>query len=80
MIPFVEMYVNSKTILMEGAISERLKREYQIQSDNSIGVEEHLYNENSKTILLRLFREYIEIANTSTLPMMICTPTRRANQ
>ncbi|HEX3043841.1 MAG TPA: homocysteine S-methyltransferase family protein [Bacillota bacterium] len=77
---FEECFHTFKFILMEGALSERLKREFHINSNNRIGLAEHIYNHQASQILLLLFKQYIDIAEKFDLPIMLTTPTRRANQ
>ncbi|MEG0295229.1 MAG: homocysteine S-methyltransferase family protein [Clostridium sp.] len=67
-------------ILMEGALAERLKREYNISINDDVALASIIYSQESSEILKRLFGEYIKIANKYNLPIMITTPTRRANK
>ena len=73
-------YKNSSLILMEGALGERLKREYNIPSDEIVALAGHIYNKKSKQALKELFHQYIKISKHYNLPIMITTPTRRANK
>lgn len=70
----------SPTILMEGAIGERLKREYNIAFDEHVAMSGLVYNEHSRQALKEIYTEYVEIANRYNLPFMATTPTRRANK
>lgn len=79
-VDFESCYNNSSFILMEGALGERLKREYDILPDEIVALAGHIYNEKSKQALKELFHQYIEIAQYYHLPVMITTPTRRANK
>lgn len=77
---FERCYTTSPIILMEGALGERLKREYDIPYDEIVGLAGHIYNEKAKTALEELFSQYIKISIQYNFPMMITTPTRRANK
>ena len=77
---FQSCYNNSSFILMEGALGERLKREYDIPFDQVIALAGHIYNERSKQALKELFLQYIKISQYYKLPIMLTTPTRRANR
>lgn len=77
---FEKCFHENKFILMEGALGERLKREYGIYSNSIIALAEHIYDTESCRILLSLFQQYINIAEKYSLPIMITTPTRRANE
>ncbi|MGG7178388.1 homocysteine S-methyltransferase family protein [Clostridium paraputrificum] len=71
---------NYKGILMEGALAERLKREYNIPIDEDVALASIIYNKEYSKALKDIFMEYIDIANRYNLPIMITTPTRRANK
>lgn len=77
---FESCYISSPYILMEGALGERLKREYNIPFDEIVALAGHIYNANSKQALKALYDQYIEISQKYNLPIMITTPTRRANK
>lgn len=77
---FEKSFINNKKILMEGALAERVKREYCISIDDDVALASMIYSEDKRLILKKLFCEYINIANRYKLPIMITTPTRRANK
>lgn len=77
---FENCYNNSSIILMEGALGERLKREYNIPFDQIIALAGHIYNKESKQALKELFNQYMKISQLYNLPIMLTTPTRRANK
>ncbi len=68
------------TILMEGALGERLKREYHIYPDNSVALAGHVYDKNARAALQSMWLDYFSIAQKYNLPFMATTPTRRANK
>lgn len=77
---FESCYKSSPIILMEGALGERLKREYGIPYDEIVALASHIYNEKPKQALKELFSQYIRISRNYSFPIMVTTPTRRANK
>ena len=65
---------------MEGALGERLKREYGLKIDGTVAMANLVYEESGRAALLNLWSEYIDIARRYQLPFMATTPTRRANR
>ena len=68
------------SILMEGALGERLKREYHLSLDPDIGMAGLVYEERGRAALMALWLEYMAIAEKYRLPLLALTPTRRANR
>ncbi len=64
---------------MEGAIGERLKREYNIDIDGIVAMASLVYSKEGKKALLELWRGYADIAEKYKMPFIATTPTRRAN-
>jgi len=77
---FETCFKTSSALLMEGAIGERLKREYHIMFDNHVAMAGLIYNDNSRNALATIFKEYLSIAEKYRLPFIATTPTRRANK
>jgi S-methylmethionine-dependent homocysteine/selenocysteine methylase len=77
---FETCFNTSSVILMEGAIGERLKREYNIVFDDMVALAGLIYNTDSRQAMLNIFREYVTIAEKYHLPFITTTPTRRANR
>lgn len=69
----------SQNILMEGALGERLKREYSLIFDEFVAMAGLIYEKKGALALSALWNEYIEIAHKYQLPFIATTPTRRAN-
>ena len=67
-------------ILMEGALGERLKREYHITFDQHVAMAGLVYNLRGMKALSELWNGYIDIARKYGFPFIATTPTRRANQ
>lgn len=67
-------------IVTEGAIIERLKREYLIELDAYIANAGLIYNSIHKELLAGIYRQYIDITRERDLPILLFTPTWRANK
>jgi len=77
---FRECINQNEFILMEGALGERLKREYGLTFDEHIAMAGLVYEEKGASALTTLWQEYIDIARENQLPFIATTPTRRANR
>lgn len=77
---FNECIESQKSILMEGALGERLKREYYLKFDTYVDMAGFVNSEVGRIALRNLWNEYAEIAKTYNLPFLATTPTRRANK
>lgn len=67
-------------IITEGSIIERLKREFNYPLDELLSNSKMLYDDKSKTLLEKIYREYIDIAQSANIPIILLTPTWRANK
>lgn len=67
-------------ILMEGALGERLKREYNLSFDTYVAMAKLIYDNNGRIALKSLWQGYIDVAKKYGLPLLVTTPTRRANR
>lgn len=61
---------------MEGALGERLKREYHLAFDKNVVMAGLVYSENGKNALEELWSGYAEIARRYHLPFLATTPTQ----
>jgi S-methylmethionine-dependent homocysteine/selenocysteine methylase len=77
---FTECVKNRKSILMEGALGERLKREYNLTFDEYVVMAGLIYSEEGRKALRHLWTEYADIAAAYHLPFLATTPTRRTNK
>lgn len=77
---FETCFNTSSAILMEGALGERLKREFNIKFDDIVAMAGLIYNPDSKQAMQNIFEEYMKIAEKYDLPFIATTPTRRANK
>ena len=73
----VNLYPN---IITEGSVIERLKREFNYPLDELLSNSLMIYSDKGKSLLENIYREYLDIAFASNLPIMILTPTWRANK
>lgn len=77
---FENCMISHETILMEGALGERLKREYGLTFDEHVAMARLIYEEKGAVALTNIWNSYIDIARKYQLPFVATTPTRRANQ
>lgn len=75
---FQDMFHSSKLIMMEGAIGERLKTEFHCLPDSHVALASYVYNAPKQ--LETIYTQYINISNKYNVPIMITTPTRKANK
>lgn len=67
-------------IITEGSIIERLKREFNYPLDDALSNALMIYDEAGKVLLEKIYREYLDIAESSDFPIMLLTPTWRTNK
>jgi len=72
---FIEI---NPVIITEGSVIERLKREYNCDLDKNLLHSTFIYDER-KLLLKNIYRQYLDIACKYSLPILIFTPTWRAN-
>ena len=77
---FKTSFYHHQACLMEGALGERLKREYGLMPDKSLALAKHVYSLKGRNALKELWLEYGAIADRYQLPFLAVTPTRRVNQ
>ncbi|WP_343208755.1 homocysteine S-methyltransferase family protein [Anaerolentibacter hominis] len=77
---FLTSFKQNRALLMEGAMRERLRREYGLKGDPEIGIAGLIYEEHGKRALMELWRQYLEIAGQFRLPFIAMTPTRKTNR
>lgn len=75
-----ETFSSGTRFLMEGALGERLKREFSLVPDPNVALAVHGVTEDGRRALALLWREYAGIARTYRLPFLAASPTRRANR
>lgn len=74
---FEKVFRESKVILTEGALVERLKTEFNLLMDKYINHAGLIYS--NAEVLELVYRQYIDIGQRHNLPIMIMTPTRKVN-
>lgn len=73
------LLASSPAILMEFAVIERLRRSPGAPLHPTLVNAPLIYDDAGRKALGNIHREYIEIAREAGLPLLLCTPTWRAN-
>lgn len=76
---FIKAVAASKIILTEGSIIERLKREFNYPLDDNLLNAAMLYDDAGRNILKTIYGDYVKSSLSSDFPLIILTPTWRAN-
>lgn len=76
---FKEIFQTGQCLLMEGALGERLKREFGLDISGEVAMASLIYNDKGRHALRTLWLQYISVAQEFGLPFIATTPTRRAN-
>lgn len=79
MMSLEELIASSPLIMTEGAVVERLRREFKVELDPYVVHSGLIYKPDERLVLSGIYKQYIEIVKKRDLPMFIFTPTRRAN-
>ena len=66
-------------ILTEGALIERIRRDATMALDPHVLHAGFIYNQAGRDALRGLYGQYLDIGKAADLPMVVCTPTWRAN-
>jgi hypothetical protein len=77
---FVSCFESNRVILLEGALGERLKREYNLAPDETVALADIIYRDGGKKAICELWGQYVKTAELFDLPFIATTPTRRANR
>lgn len=77
---FTTCIKSNRSVLMEGALGERIKREFCLSFDEHVIMAGLVSTEDGRKALGQLWSEYAGIAEKYALPFLATTPTRRANQ
>ncbi|NQT27592.1 homocysteine S-methyltransferase family protein [candidate division KSB1 bacterium] len=67
-------------ILMEGAVVEILRRSGKVNFHPDLIHTHLIYDKNGVNELISIFKSYLDIANKTDSPFIICAPTWRANK
>lgn len=73
------MYDHS-LVLMEAAVVERLRRSGGVRLHDSLVNAPLIYDPVACEAMGAIYREYMTLAQNARLPLLVCTPTWRANQ
>ncbi len=76
---FLEIIRSRPFMLTEGSVVERLRRTAGFALDQHIENTAVVFDDANRNRLSSIYREYIEIAQATNVPMAIYTPTWRAN-
>jgi S-methylmethionine-dependent homocysteine/selenocysteine methylase len=68
-----------RLILMEAAIIEQLRRDERVVLHPRLENAFLIYQKHGEEALAKLYQSYIDIAQCADLPILLCTPTWRAN-
>ena len=79
-LPFPEFFEKSQCILGEGAVIERLRRDSEFDLDPHIVNSAFIYDEDKRTAISRIYREYLDVGFKYKLPLLLSTPTWRASR
>jgi hypothetical protein len=77
---FVSAFERNSIMLTEGAVGQRLERAFGLSPDKDIMYASLLYSDEGKKALRSIYSQYLQIAETYKLPILLMTNTRRANQ
>jgi homocysteine S-methyltransferase len=76
---FIDALRHERVILAEGAVIERLRRDGRVPLDPHVDNTALLFTTEGRAALADIYREYLTISNAANLPMIVLTPTWRAN-
>lgn len=78
---FSELAGGNNLILTEGSVVERIRRESGIEmSDDGLLTAALIYDERGRETLEKIYRQYLDIGKLNGLPVIVMTPTWRANK
>jgi S-methylmethionine-dependent homocysteine/selenocysteine methylase len=66
--------------LTEAAVVERMRREFQIPTDEHLVYGGAIYDDHAREVLAEIYRGYIDIACRAAMPILITSSTRRSNR
>ena len=79
-VSFSRFYEQSDIIIGEGAVIERLRRDTEWELDPHVVNAAFIYNEEKRSALEIIYRQYLEVGFSSGLPLLLSTPTWRASR
>ncbi len=75
-----QLLANNPFILMEGAIVERLRRPGQVHLHDTLLNAPLIYDPEAGAIMGDVYRQYMDVAQRAGLPILVLTPTWRADK
>ncbi|OGM03199.1 MAG: hypothetical protein A2008_08385 [Candidatus Wallbacteria bacterium GWC2_49_35] len=76
-----QLISENKLLFTEGAVVERVRREIGVEmNDGGLLNAALVYEERGREILEKIYRQYLDIGKSNGMPMLIFTPTWRANK
>ncbi|SHK17367.1 homocysteine S-methyltransferase family protein [Desulforamulus aeronauticus] len=76
---FATSFKTAPVIFTEGAVVERLRREFGVKLNDFLVHSGLLYDPEGRAVLRKIYKQYLDIGQSSQAPMILFTPTRRAN-
>lgn len=77
---FEDCFSARRFILTEGAVGQRVEREFGLRPDPDIMYAALIYNPAGREALSAIYRSYLQIAEAHHLPLLLMANTRRANK
>jgi len=77
---FLKILKDYPVVVAEGAIIERLRREFNFELDPYIAHAGYVYDSAKKRTLKSIYKQYIDITRENGSPIILCTPTWRASE
>jgi homocysteine S-methyltransferase len=79
-VSFSRFLDQSSIIIGEGAVIERLRRDTQWELDPYVVNSAFIYDEEKRSALETIYRQYLDVGSASGLPLLLSTPTWRASR
>jgi membrane protease subunit (stomatin/prohibitin family) len=69
---FEKCYNESRALLMEGAVAERIKHEFAIKINDKVALADLIYKKKSRQALTEIYTQYLHIAEKLSTPVKSC--------
>jgi S-methylmethionine-dependent homocysteine/selenocysteine methylase len=70
----------NKLILLEGAVTERLRRDESVSLHPTLVHAPLIYDAQGRAALRSIYEDYLQVAEEARVPFLMCTPTWRTNR
>lgn len=77
---FVQTVTEAPLVLGQGSVLERLNRMESVVLDPHVGNAALVYDAGGSEAMAGIYRQYLDIGHQTNLPMLLTTPTWRANK